>query len=494
MQLFGSAQKRKITSKLQKRRGILSKVGEIRVFVASRNFSSFDQEETEGAAPNSPSPAPPRSIPTSCAPKTPKKDKKLLIKSRGGHVQASVLEDGILMEHYASGITDTSVGNIYAGKICGVLPGIGSAFVDIGEEKAGILKLPSLNNRNGQRLRYGDPVLVQVTKDPRGHKGPDLSSKISLSGRFLVFMPFANVVGASSKLEGRERARLRKMLREILPQGEGAIARTAAAGCSEESLESDYEALKKRWQEIEMQYARSATTGRYPALLKSDSDLALKLTRDVFNDSFTALQVQGRDFEKVRSYVGETNPELLAKVQKWDLALEKEDIFDHYGIEDQLDRGLERIVELPNGGTLVIDKTEALTAIDVNSAKFSARSAEMENTATQCNIEAAKEIGRQLRLRDIGGMVIVDFINMQLESDKQLVLSTLQKSMEGDRSKHAIEGMSSLGLVEITRKKLGQGLVESFSHECENCHGRGLIISREPVKAAGTQEQPEPQV
>ncbi|MBQ1556263.1 MAG: Rne/Rng family ribonuclease, partial [Aeriscardovia sp.] len=338
------------------------------------------------------------------------------------------------------------------------------------------------------------PVLVQVTKDPRGHKGPDLSSKISLSGRFLVFMPFANVVGASSKLEGRERARLRKMLREILPQGEGAIARTAAAGCSEESLESDYEALKKRWQEIEMQYARLATTGRYPALLKSDSDLALKLTRDVFNDSFTALQVQGRDFEKVRSYVGETNPELLAKVQRWDPALEKEDISDHYGIEDQLDRGLERIVELPNGGTLVIDKTEALTAIDVNSAKFSARSAEMENTATQCNIEAAKEIGRQLRLRDIGGMVIVDFINMQLESDKQLVLSTLQKSMEGDRSKHAIEGMSSLGLVEITRKKLGQGLVESFSHECENCHGRGLIISREPVKAAGTQDQPEPQV
>ena len=494
MQLFGSAKKRKITSKLQKRRGILSKVGEVRVFVASRNFSSFDQEETENGMPNPPLPEPPRLISTSCAPRTPKKDKKLLIKSRGGHVQASVLEDGILVEHYAAGITDTSVGNIYAGKICGVLPGIGSAFVDIGEEKAGILKLPSLNNRNGQRLRYGDPVLVQVTKDPRGHKGPDLSSKISLSGRFLVFMPFANVVGASSKLEGRERARLRKMLREILPQGEGAIARTAAAGCSEESLESDYEALKKRWQGIEMQYARFATTGRYPALLKSDSDLALKLTRDVFNDSFTALQVQGRDFEKVRNYVGETNPELLGKVQRWDLALEKEDIFDHYGIEDQLDRGLERIVELPNGGTLVIDKTEALTAIDVNSAKFSARSAEMENTATQCNIEAAKEIGRQLRLRDIGGMVIVDFINMQLESDKQLVLSTLQKSMEGDRSKHAIEGMSSLGLVEITRKKLGQGLVESFSHECENCHGRGLIISREPVKAAGTQDQPEPQV
>ena len=494
MQLFGSAQKRKITSKLQKRRGILSKVGEVRVFVASRNFSSFDQEETENGMPNPPLPDPPRPISTSCAPRTLKKDKKLLIKSRGGHVRASVLEDGILVEHYASGITDTSVGNIYAGKICGVLPGIGSAFVDIGEEKAGILKLPSANNRNGQRLRYGDPVLVQVTKDPRGHKGPDLSSKISLSGRFLVFMPFANVVGASSKLEGRERARLRKMLREILPQGEGAIARTAAAGCSEESLESDYEALKKRWQEIEMQYARFATTGRYPALLKSDSDLALKLTRDVFNDSFTALQVQGRDFEKVRSYVGETNPELLAKVQRWDPALEKEDISDHYGIEDQLDRGLERIVELPNGGTLVIDKTEALTAIDVNSAKFSARSAEMENTATQCNIEAAKEIGRQLRLRDIGGMVIVDFINMQLESDKQLVLSTLQKSMEGDRSKHAIEGMSSLGLVEITRKKLGQGLVESFSHECENCHGRGLIISREPVKAADTQERPEPQV
>ena len=494
MQLFGSAQKRKITSKLQKRRGILSKVGEVRVFVASRNFSSFDQEETENGMPNPPLPESSRPISTSCAPRTPKKDKKLLIKSRGGHVQASVLEDGILVEHYAAGITDTSVGNIYAGKICGVLPGIGSAFVDIGEEKAGILKLPSLNNRNGQRLRYGDPVLVQVTKDPRGHKGPDLSSKISLSGRFLVFMPFANVVGASSKLEGRERARLRKMLREILPQGEGAIARTAAAGCSEESLESDYEALKKRWQEIEMQYARLATTGRYPALLKSDSDLALKLTRDVFNDSFTALQVQGRDFEKVRSYVGETNPELLAKVQRWDPALEKEDISDHYGIEDQLDRGLERIVELPNGGTLVIDKTEALTAIDVNSAKFSARGAEMENTATQCNIEAAKEIGRQLRLRDIGGMVIVDFINMQLESDKQLVLSTLQKSMEGDRSKHAIEGMSSLGLVEITRKKLGQGLVESFSHECENCHGRGLIISREPVKAAGTQDQPEPQV
>lgn len=494
MQLFGSAKKNKTTSKLQRRRGILSKVGEIRVFVASRNFSSFDQEETENGAPNPSSPEPPRSISTSCAPKTPKKDKKLLIRSEGGHVQASVLEDGILVEHYASGITDTSVGNIYAGKICGVLPGIGSAFVDLGEEKAGILKLPSPNNRNGQRLRYGDPVLVQVTKDPRGHKGAYLSSKISLSGRFIVFMPSFNIVGASSKLEGRERARLREMLKEILPQGEGAIARTAAAGCSKEALESDYEALKRRWQAIEMQYARFATTGRYPALLKSDSDLALKLTRDVFNDSFTALEVQGRDFEKVRSYVGEMNPELLARVQRWDLALEKEDMFDHYDIEGQLNQGLERIVELPNGGTLVIDKTEALTAIDVNSAKFSSHSAEMENTAAQCNIEAAKEIGRQLRLRDIGGMVIVDFINMQLEADRQLVLSTLQKAMEGDRSKHAIEGMTSLGLVEITRKKLGQGLVESFSHECENCHGRGLIISHELAKATGTQDQPDPQV
>ena len=490
-QLSGSAKENKITSKLQKRRGLLSKVGEIRVLVVSRDSSSFAQDGPDVEAADSPVLGASFPFPVPCAPK---KDKKLLIRSHGGRVQASVLENGILVEHYSSGITDTSVGNIYAGKVSGILPGIESAFINLGEEKAGILRLPPQNKKGAPKLRYGDPVLVQVTKDPRGHKGASLSSKISLSGRFMVLMPSSSTVGASSKLEGRERARLRKALNEILPKGEGAIARTAAAGCSKEALENDYEALEKCWHDIGMRYSRLASSGRYPALLKSDSDLALKLTRDVFNDSFSALQVQGREFEKVKAYVGEMNPELLDRVKRWDPSLEEEDIFDHYGIDEQLDQGLERTVELPNGGTLVIDKTEALTAIDVNSAKFSSRSGEMENTATKCNIEAAKEIGRQLRLRDIGGMVIVDFINMHLESDRQLVLSALQKAMEGDRSKHAIEGMTSLGLVEITRKKLGQGLVESFSRECENCHGRGLIISHEPAKATGPKDRPSPQV
>ena len=469
----------------QKRRGILSKVGEIRVFVAAHDFPSSPQEGHEPracrplASKSASSPIP--------LPSAPKKDKRLLIKSERGEVQASVIEEGVLVEHYASGITDTAVGNVYAGKVGSMLPGLESAFVDLGEEKSGILRLPFQRKKSGQRLRYGDPVLVQVAKDSRGHKGPQLSGKLSLSGRFMVLMPASNAIGASSKLDGRERARLRRLLNEILPNGEGAIARTAAAGCSKEALENDYRDLKRRLRDIEAKYERAASSGRYPALLKSDSDLALKLTQDIFNDSFSALQVQGEEFEKIRSYIWEKSPELLDRVERWDPDLEKKDLFEEFRVKEQLSQGLDRVVQLPNGGTLVIDKTEALTAIDVNSAKFSSRSGEMENTATKCNIEAAKEIGRQLRLRDIGGMVIVDFINMQLESDRELVLSALQKAMKGDRSKHAIEGMTSLGLVQITRKKLGKGLVESFSHECEGCHGRGIVISPR------LSEEPSPQ-
>lgn len=470
-----------------KRRGILSKTGEIRIFVASRNFSSVRQNSSKEA-----SPLPPTSdvIPLP----SPHKDKKLLIRSQKDNIQVSVLENGVLVEHYASGITDSAVGNIYAGRVGTVLPGLESAFIDLGEEKHGILPLALRCKKNGKYgLKRGDPVLVQIVKDSVGNKGPLLSREISILGRFMVLLPGSNTVGVSSKLIGNERPRLRGILREILSRGEGAIVRTAAAGCSKEALQSDYEKLKMQLCAIEMQYEKLTSNSQYPAILKSDSDLSLKLVRDIFNNSFSTLQVQGREFEKVRAYVREKDPKLLDRVRRWDPLLEKEDIFDYYHIYKQLTQGLERVISLPNGGNLVIDKTEALTAIDVNSAKFSSRSGEMEKMATRCNIEAAKEVARQLRLRDIGGMIIVDFINMQLESDKHLVLSALQKAMESDRSKHVIEGITKLGLVEITRKKLGRGL-ESFSYECESCHGRGFIISHEPAKATGLQKWPAPQV
>lgn len=475
--------------KVRKRRGILSRVGEIRVLVTSRDFSSIHGEDFAQEAPPL---ALPDAIPL---PSPPKKDKRLLIRSKGSNVQVSVLENGILVEHYASGITDSAVGNIYAGRVGTILPSLEAAFIDLGEERNGILPLPSRHKKNQRsRLRRGDPVLVQVVTDSRGSKGPLLSREISISGRFMVLLPGSNTVGISSKVDGRERARLRGILHEILPCGEGAIARTAAAGCAKEALQSDYEKLEGRLRRIETQYEKLTSGSQYPAMLKSDSDLSLKLTRDIFNNSFSALQVQGGEFEKVRAYVQEKNPELLDRVQRWDPTVEGEDLFDRYRIDEQLAQGLGRVVKLPNGGTLVIDKTEALTAIDVNSAKFSSRTGEMEKMVTRCNIEAAKEVARQLRLRDIGGMVIVDFINMQLKSDKHLILSALQKAMKGDRSKHAIEGMTKLGLVEITRKKLGRGLVESFSYECENCHGRGFIISREPSKARAAEDRPAPKV
>ena len=472
---------------LKKKRGIVSRAGEIRVFV-SPDFSS----RSAAAAPSRrarprPAQGPAAPLPSQL-PSLLGKDKRLLIRSDENGVQASVIEDGVLVEHFALGVTDTMVGNVYLGRITKVVPGLDSAFVDIGEEKEGILRLPPRGGRSGRnRLRCGDPVLVQVSKDPRGRKGPLLSDKIMLSGRFIVLMPKSGAVGASSKLGGSERKRLRGILNEILPRGEGGIARTAAANCSKEALEKDYAALESQLQDIEGQYEKlrhlTAT-----ALLKSDSNLALKVTRDVFNGSFSRLQVQGKEFGKVRSYVRERNPELAERVERWDPTLKRGDIFAAYRVEPQLEEGLERVVELRGGGTLVIDKTEAMTTIDVNSAKFSARRGDLEETATECNVEAAREIGRQLRLRDIGGIVIVDFVNMQLESDKERVLSALRKALEGDRSKHAIEGITSLGLVQISRQKLGHGLVESFSHECEKCHGRGLIISREPAKEAEPEE------
>ena len=472
--------------KIQIKRGIVSRVGEIRVFVPP-DYS----HRTKNCTPLPKAPATYAKKIETHLPATQssmQKDKRLLIRSGEEGVQASVIEDGVLVEHYASGVTDTMVGNIYFGRVSKIVPGLNAAFVDLGEEKDGILRLPSpAARRGGRQLHCGDPVLVQITKDPRGHKGPLLSDKISLSGRFMVLMPKSVMIGASSKLEGSEKKRLRGILSGILSRGEGGIARTAAANCSRADLEKDYAELESQLQDIEARFEKLARHST-PVLLKSDSNLTLKVTRDVFNGSFSRLQVQGKEFGKVRSYLQERNPELLERVEKWDLAHKKKDIFAAYRVEPQLCQGLERTVELPGGGTLVIDKTEAMTTIDVNSAKFSARRGDLEETATECNVEAAKEIGRQLRLRDIGGIVIVDFVNMQLESDKERVLSALKKALEGDRSKHTIEGISKLGLVQISRQKLGHGLVESFSHECEKCHGRGLIISREPVKAAAAEE------
>ncbi|MBO6071331.1 MAG: Rne/Rng family ribonuclease [Aeriscardovia sp.] len=476
------------TPQRQKKRGIVSRVGEVRVFV-SQDFSPNPGEmalsQKSSACPMKEAK---KNGSTACLPSPSKRDKKLLIRSDEDGVQASVIENGVLVEHFVSGVTDTMVGNIYLGRILKIVPGLDAAFVDIGEEKDGILHLPSFKGRKGKnRLNYGDPVLVQVTKDPRGHKGPLLTDEISLSGKFMVLKPNSDMVGASAKLGGSERTRLKGILNEILPRGEGGIARTAAENSSKDALEKDYAKLEAQLREIERRYGKLSRRS-LPALLKSDTNLALKVTRDVFNGSFSRLEVQGEEFEKVRSYVKERNPELAGRVQKWDPALKKKDIFAAYRVEPQLDQGLGRVVDLPGGGTLVIDKTEAMTTIDVNSAKFTARKGDLEETATECNVEAAKEIGRQLRLRDIGGIVIVDFVNMRFKSDKERVLFALKKALEGDRSKHAIEGITSLGLVQISRQKLGHGLVESFSHECEKCHGRGLIISREPVKAGGPEE------
>lgn len=422
-------------------------------------------------------------------------NRKMVIRDQGGLDQIAIIEDDLLVEHYVARRTQkTAVGNIYMGRVQNVLPSMEAAFVDIGKGRNAVLYAGEVNwdavglegkpRRIESALKPGDPVLVQVTKDPIGHKGARLTSQITLAGRYLVLIPGGSMMGISRKLPERERIRLKKILKQVVPDSAGVIVRTAAEGASEEQIRDDVRRLSKQWDDIE---SKLSSTKNAPVLLRGEPELAVRVVRDIFNEDFSELIIEGHEtYETVKSYVDELSPELSDRVHKW---VGTEDAFHAYRVDEQLAKGMDRKVWLPSGGTLIIDRTEAMTVIDVNTGKFIGAGGTLEETVTRNNLEAAEEIVRQLRLRDIGGIVIIDFVDMVLESNRDLVLRRLVECLGRDRTRHQVTEITSLGLVQMTRKRVGEGLVEAFSTTCEACEGRGFIVHQHPVEIQGATEE-----
>ena len=426
-------------------------------------------------------------------------DRTMIVRSKFDRIQIAVLEDGVLVEHYVAKAQDASlIGNVYLGRVQNVLPSMEAAFVDIGRGRNAVLysgevdwdaaALDSDGKTQARRielaLKPGDRVLVQVTKDPVGHKGARLTSQVSLPGRYLVYVPNGSMSGISRKLPDTERARLKRILKEVLPENVGVIVRTAAEGATEEQLTLDVNRLTSQWAEI----SRLVETQQAPALLHSEPDLLIKIVRDVFNEDFQKLVVAGDDAKAtIEGYLNAVAPDLADRVESYDD--QNVDSFDKYRVTEQIEKALDRKVWLPSGGSLVIDRTEAMTVVDVNTGKFVGSGGNLEETVTKNNLEAAEEIVRQLRLRDIGGIIVVDFIDMVLESNRDLVLRRLVECLSRDRTKHQVAEVTSLGLVQMTRKKLGLGLLETFSESCDVCAGRGIIVHHDPVTKHRQQTQ-----
>ena len=418
-------------------------------------------------------------------------DRQMIVRHEDGSDQVAVLEDGILVEHFVARRTNQSiVGNIYLGKVQNVLPSMEAAFIDVGRGRNAVLYAGEVNwdslgmqgkpRRIETALSAGDNVLVQVTKDPIGHKGARLTSQITLAGRYLVLVPGSTVLGISRKLPDPERNRLKKILKEVVPEGTGVIVRTASEGASEEQLRDDVERLTKQWDKIEK---KVATTRKAPVLLRGEPEMVVRVVRDLFNEDVTRLTVQGEEtWQTVHEYVEELSPELLDRLEKW---TSKDDVFAERDIKAQLAKGMDRKVWLPSGGTLIIERTEAMTVVDVNTGKFIGSGGTLEETVTRNNLEAAEEIVRQLRLRDIGGIIIIDFVDMVLEANRELVLRRLVEALGRDRTRHQVTEITSLGLVQMTRKRVGEGLVETFSTTCGACEGRGFIVHDHPVEDNG---------
>ena len=414
-------------------------------------------------------------------------DRKMVIRQRGERTQIAVLEDDVLVEHYVTQAQATSfAGNVYLGRVQNVLPSMEAAFVDIGKGRNAVLYAGEVNwdaaGLSGKQrsietaLKSGDKVLVQVTKDPIGHKGARLTQQINLPGRFLVYVPGGSMTGISRKLPDTERTRLKDILKKIVPEDAGVIIRTAAEGASEEELTRDVNRLTAQWDVIQK---KAESTSNAPTLLYGEPDLAIRVIRDVFNEDFKELVVQGDDaWDTVEAYVAHVSPELTGRLSRY---TGEGDVFHDLRIDEQLAKALDRKVWLPSGGSLVIDRTEAMTVVDVNTGKFVGSGGNLEQTVTRNNMEAAEEIVRQLRLRDIGGIIVIDFIDMVLESNRDLVLRRLTECLGRDRTKHQVAEVTSLGLVQMTRKRVGQGLLEVFSEPCEHCRGRGVIVSTDPV-------------
>ena len=417
-------------------------------------------------------------------------DREMLVRQIADRTQIAVIEDGVMVEHYVNRNSNVSyVGNVYLGRVQNVLPSMEAAFVDIGKGRNAVLYAGEVNwdaagiSESQPRkietvLKTGQPVLVQVTKDPIGQKGARLTSQISLPGRHVVYVPGGGMSGISKRLPEEERARLKAILKNLIPEEAGVIVRTAAEGVSEEDLTNDVARLKAQWEDI---YSKSQNPNFHaPTALYQEPDLAVRVIRDIFNEDFRKLTVQGSTaWDEVTSYLGFIAPELTQKIEKY---TGTGDLFADFRVEEQLAKAFDRKVYLPSGGSLVIDRTEAMVVIDVNTGKFIGKGGNLEETVTKTNLEAAEEIARQLRLRDLGGIVVIDFIDMILESNREAVLRRLVECLGRDRTKHQVAEVTSLGLVQMTRKRVGQGLIEAFSTTCDSCSGRGIHIHMEPVK------------
>jgi ribonuclease E len=424
-------------------------------------------------------------------------DRVMVMRERPDRTQIAVLEDNVVVEHYVARAEESSlIGNVYLGRVQNVLPSMEAAFVDIGRGRNAVLYSGEVDwdaaseggtpgpRRIESALKTGDSVLVQVTKDPVGHKGARLTSQISLPGRYLVYVPGGAMNGISRKLPDTERSRLKAILKEILPESAGVIVRTASEGATEEQLTMDVERLQKQWDTLSAQTAQAQA----PELLHSEPDLLVKIVRDVFNEDFQKLVISGENAQAtIESYLAGVAPDLISRIEKYDPVA---DPFIEYRVGEGIAKALDRKVWLPSGGSLVIDRTEAMTVVDVNTGKFVGSGGNLEETVTKNNVEAAEEIVRQLRLRDIGGIIVIDFIDMVLESNRDLVVQRLMECLSRDRTKHQVAEVTSLGLVQMTRKKLGLGLLETFSEACETCQGRGSIVHGEPVSKSKSESSP----
>ena len=440
-------------------------------------------------------------------------ERTMVVRERQRHdgtgtiTQVGVLEDGLLVEHFVTSDQQVSlIGNIYLGRVQNVLPSMEAAFIDIGLGRNGVLyagevdwKSAGLGGRSRRiehALKSGDQVVVQVTKDPVGHKGARLTTQISLAGRYLVYVPGGRSAGISRKLPAPERKRLKEILNNVVPGKGGAIIRTAAEGVAEEAIAADVNRLHTQWEAIQERAEKEKRSrGAKPVTLYEEPNLLVKVVRDLFNEDFSALVVDGRKpWNTVHSYVESVAPDLLDRLEKYDRAKhDGNDAFEAYRVDEQIHKALSRFVWLPSGGSLIFDRTEAMTVIDVNTGKFTGSGGSLEETVTSNNLEAAEEIVRQIRLRDIGGIIIIDFIDMILPENQDLVLRRLTEALGRDRTRHQVSEVTSLGLVQMTRKRLGTGLLETFAAPCEHCAGRGVIVAEDPVEPDSHADRPRVQ-
>jgi ribonuclease E len=418
--------------------------------------------------------------------------RKMIIRQSDDLAQIAVLEDDILVEHYVDRDSTASlIGNVYLGRVQNVLPSMEAAFVDIGRGRNGVIYAGEIDwdyfgaegqNRKVEKiLKSGQTILVQVTKDPVGAKGARLTNHVSIPGRYIVYAPGGHLSGISRKLPESERRRLKEILSELVGDSASVIVRTAAEGASEEELVRDVNRLKAQWEDIE----RKVATGNAPQLLYAEPDLTVRIVRDLFTEDFSELIISGNGgitdaYDSVEAYVSHVAPHLKDRLRRWE---NDRDLFAEYRLDEQIAKALERKVFLPSGGSLIIDRTEAMTVIDVNTGKFTGTGGNLESTVTSNNLEAAEEIVRQLRLRDIGGIIVIDFIDMVLPSNRELLLRRLVECLGRDRTRHQVAEITSLGLVQMTRKRIGTGLLEAFTTECPQCHGRGYELHDAPVES-----------